>query len=179
MQPLTEKGPERASDFGENYRLRRVVVLYLGMGTDTSARPIQPLARDGGRRALQVTLGALAVIPFASGLAGMLLGPRALPGSAGHLDATAESEYRFTSAFWFASAPIIWSAIPRIEQRTSLVRSVTAVVFAGGLARLVGWQRAGRPHAVFILAIALELVGLPAMMVWQSRIARIAGASVQ
>jgi len=68
--------------------------------------------------------------------------------------------------------------LPHIEQRTSLVRRLTAVVFAGGLARLVSWRATGRPHAVFIAAIVLELVGIPAVAVWQSRVARFAGNSL-
>src|SRR5438270_3537910 len=148
------------------------------MSTHPLTQPIQPLTRrDGGRRALQVTLGVLSVIPFLSGLAGMLIGPKALPGPTGPLDATAEGEYRFANAFWFATAPVIWSAMPRIEQRTSLIRHLTAVLFAGGLARLVSWRVRGRPHAVFIAAIVLELVGIPAVMAWQHRVARIAGGS--
>jgi hypothetical protein len=149
------------------------------MSSDAFTPPIQPLARrDGGRRELQVTLGVLSVIPFLSGLAGMLVGPKALPGATGPLDPTADSEYRFVSAFWFFTAPVIWSAIPHIEQRTSLVRRLTAVVFAGGLARLVSWRTTGRPHAVFIAAIMLELVGIPAAMAWQSQVASPAGNSL-
>jgi hypothetical protein len=36
---------------------------------------------DGGRRGLQTTLGVLSVIPFLSGLAGILAGPKILPGT--------------------------------------------------------------------------------------------------
>jgi Domain of unknown function (DUF4345) len=107
----------------------------------------------------------------------MWISQKTLP-SASPSDPTTDSEYRFVSAFWFSTAPVIWSAIPRIERRTNLVRSLTAVVFAGGPARLVSWRTPGRPHSVFIAAIALELFGIPAVMVWQSRVARFATNSL-
>src|SRR3954471_2510444 len=94
-------------------------------------------SRDGGRRRLQVTLGVLSAIPFLSGLAGMLVGPKTLPGDTSQLGATADSEYRFVNAFWFATAPAIWSAIPQVERRTAPLRRLSAVIFIGGLARLV------------------------------------------
>ncbi|MGJ6123615.1 DUF4345 domain-containing protein [Mycolicibacterium sp. Y3] len=141
----------------------------------TSPSTSATLPPDGyGRRGLQVTLAVLSVIPALSGLAGILAGPKTLPGDKSQLDATADSEYRFVNAFWLATAPVIWSAIPHIEKRTGLVRRLTAVVFIGGLARLVSWRTTGRPHHVFVAATALELVGVPAIMVWQLRIARLA-----
>ena len=129
---------------------------------------------DGGRRGLQVVYVVLSAIPFLSGLAGMLFGPRVLPGDESRLDATADSHYRFISAVWFATAPAVWSAVPRIEHRTGFFRRLTAVVFIGGLARVVSWRTTGRPHPIFIAAIALELFGLPALKVWQSRVACLA-----
>jgi Domain of unknown function (DUF4345) len=131
---------------------------------------------DGRRRALQVTFGLLAAIPFASGLAAMLAGPTALPGDASTVTATADSEFRFTAAFWFVAAPLIWASLPRVEERTLTLRLVMATVFLGGLARVVSWRKTGRPHPLFVGALALELAGMPAMAVWQGRVAALAGA---
>jgi hypothetical protein len=116
-------------------------------------------------------MGALAGIPFASGLIGMVVGPKTLPGDSSEVMATLDSEYRFINAFWFSIAPIIWSTLPRVEKETTKLRLIMGVVFAGGLARLISWRRTGRPHPVFLGAIAIELAGMPVMAVWQNRLA--------
>lgn len=134
-----------------------------GMGSDV---------RDGGRRQLQIVAAALATIPFLSGLASMIAGPSTLPGDNSRLEPSADSEYRFASAFWFAVAPVIWSTVPHIERQGPRLRAVCSVVFLGGLARLASWRRTGRPHPLFVGAIALELIGMPLLVVWQARVDR-------
>ncbi|MBI3225421.1 MAG: DUF4345 domain-containing protein [Mycolicibacterium cosmeticum] len=76
-----------------------------------------------------------------------------------------------SSRFWSASAPVIWSEIPHIGQRTKRFRLLTAIIFVGGLGRLAAWRQTRRPHPVFIAATALELVGIPALALWQTRVA--------
>ena len=125
---------------------------------------------DGGRRALQITLGTLACIPFASGLAGMLVGPRSLPGDASRVEPSLDNEYRYAHAIWFAAAPVIWSTLPQVERQGPVLRAVSATVFLGGLARSLSWRKAGRPHPVLVGATALEL-GIPVLAVWQARVA--------
>jgi hypothetical protein len=131
----------------------------------------------GGRRGLQVVLGALAAIPAASGLAGMVQGADVVPGGRAVLTPSADSEYRYAHAIWFAVAPVIWSSLPRIEENGRVVRAVSAAVVLGGLARAWSWRTAGRPHPVFVGATALELVGIPAVAAWQARVARAADRS--
>jgi hypothetical protein len=127
-----------------------------------------------GRRELQATLGVLALIPFRYGLAGMLEGPRNIPGNQITVDASFDSEYRFVHAFWFAAAPAIWSSIPNVEQDPVALRVVMGTVVVGGLARLLSWRQSGRPRPIFVGGIALELAVVPALWLWKSRVVRAA-----
>jgi uncharacterized protein DUF4345 len=144
------------------------------IGTTTSTTETRRRPSDGGRRGLQATLGVLALIPFRYGLAGMLEGPRSIPGNRISVDASFDSEYRFVHAFWFAAAPVIWSTLSTVETDPPALEAAMATVVVGGIARLISWRQSGRPRPIFVGGIVLELAVVPALWRWKSRVVRAA-----
>ncbi len=122
------------------------------------------------RRALQVTVGILALIPVCTGLAGILIGPAFLH-VAKPWPADLDSHFRFLSGVFLCVGLLFYSTIPAIEKRTALFRACCAITFTGGLARLLSFGLAGPPSTGHLLGLVMELVIVPLLAVWQSRIA--------
>jgi hypothetical protein len=128
---------------------------------------------QGSRRALQVVLAFLALIPISTGLMDALGGVHALP-TKQVATATLESNYRFLGTLWFGVGLLIVWIIPRVETALAPFRAVCAISVAGGLVRLLSMAVAGIPHSIFVWACVLELTAPPAMALWQTQVARAA-----
>jgi hypothetical protein len=75
---------------------------------------------------------------------------------------------------WLVKTLIIRSALPRVETKSSALRMTMGTAFLGGVARLVSSRKVGRTPRIFVAAIGLELVGMPAIAIWQSRVVNLA-----
>jgi hypothetical protein len=118
--------------------------------------------------ALQVAIGIFGLVPVAAGLAGAVAGFDMLGEG---VSISADSHFRYLSGLLLAIGLLFWSSIPRIERQGRLVRTLTAIVFVGGLARLGGVILVGEPPAPMLFGLAMELVVTPLVCLWQSRIA--------
>ena len=126
------------------------------------------------RRALQLAILLGGCVPVYAGASGAwrgaaFMGPWPGPGGA-------DSHFRYLSGLLLAIGLILWGCVPTIEARGTIVRTLTAVVVTGGLARLLGWLTVGDPGPTR-WALIMELVVTPLLCLWQARIARQSGRS--
>jgi hypothetical protein len=121
------------------------------------------------RSTLLSTVALLGAIPVATGILGIIGGPERAPGG-GPTTASVDSEYRFVNVFWAAAGVLIWWTLRRPEERSTATRAVLALAAVGGLPRLLSVIRVGLPHPIFRATIALELLVVPLVLVWHSRV---------
>lgn len=113
----------------------------------------------------------LGLVPVTAGGAGVLLGPAAFAPLA-DLPVDLDSHVRYLSGIFLGLGLAFWSTVPGIEHKTARFRLLSALVVAGGLARLLSLAVAGMPSAGHLGGLGLELVVVPLLVLWQSRIAR-------
>jgi hypothetical protein len=83
-----------------------------------------------------------------------------------------DSNLRFFSGVWLGLGVAMYWIIPTIEKQTLLFRALWGMIFIGGIGRLISMLMVGLPPAPFIGFTALEIVGAPLLVLWQSRVSR-------
>ena len=66
------------------------------------------------------------------------------------------------------------ATVPSIERQSRLFATLSAIVVVGGLARLSSPVLHGTPGTAHQLALVMELGVVPALLLWQHRIAGLA-----
>lgn len=123
------------------------------------------------KRSLQAVLGVLTIIPLVFGVLNFWLGA-AMHMPAEHVTPNIDSHVRFQFTWFFGLAVLFWYMIPRIEDHTTLFRIIVAVMFVGGLGRLLSISQVGMPATPIVAAMVLELL-MPLLIPWQSAVARV------
>jgi hypothetical protein len=125
------------------------------------------------KRALQIFTAILALVPIVTGVIGMfgLADPIYAPMGLPH-NALLDSNLRFFAGVWLGLGLALLWLIPRIETRTVLFRVFWSMIFIGGIGRLASMVFTGLPPAPFIGFTALEIIGAPLFIAWQSRLAK-------
>jgi hypothetical protein len=126
------------------------------------------------RRLLQGAIAIACLVPVSAGLAGIVEGAAMLRGVAPGPPADLDSHMRYLSGLLLGIGIGFLACVPRIEERVTLFRSLGLIVVVGGLSRAVSLGVVGAPGAEHQLALVMELVATPLLVLWQTRIARLA-----
>jgi hypothetical protein len=125
-------------------------------------------------KAFQLVLALLALIPLVTGLIDIAIGARALVlfGATLSADALLEptlgSQMRFYGAIWLGYGALILYVVQNPRQQQTLFRILAGVLVLGGVARVISYLQLGAPAPFFFGAIALELIGVPLLVVWHA-----------
>jgi hypothetical protein len=119
--------------------------------------------------AFRVVLVVVGLFIAGTGLLEAVVGPALLPGDQ-QATASVDSNYRFFAVSWMALGVALLMAVNKIEESTNVIRGVSAVVFAGGIVRIISLVVDGEPHMMIYALLAVELVAPPLLVLWHNRI---------
>ncbi len=123
------------------------------------------------RRLLQLAMALGCAVPLLAGGAGMIQGPAFLSGVGTEVPADLDSHFRYLSGLLFAIGLAFASCIPDVERKAMRFRLLAAIVFIGGLGRLLGLVSSGIPGAGHVFGLVMELCTVPILVLWQARVA--------
>jgi hypothetical protein len=73
---------------------------------------------------------------------------------------------------------VVWS-LAALGERAAVFRVIGGCAFLAGWARLTGWLVEGYPGAVPAGMMAIELVGMPVLLLWHARLVRASAPSTE
>ncbi|WP_020179369.1 DUF4345 domain-containing protein [Methylopila sp. M107] len=122
------------------------------------------------RNAFRLVVAAVGLIPVCGGLLGAVGGAQAF--APGLFDVSLDSHVRYLSGLLLGIGLAFFATLKTPEAHAARYRMLTAIVVAGGLARLAGVVADGPPDTPMTLALGVELVVTPLICLWQARLAR-------
>lgn len=112
---------------------------------------------------LRALLGVGGAITVGVSLLHIAFGPSVIPGSI-PVNATMDSEDRFYAVMFLAYGAVMLWTLRGLERKLPVVRFLAAVLFVGGLGRIVSLIAVGLPHPFFVAMTIVELA-LPPVIV--------------
>lgn len=122
------------------------------------------------KRVLQITVLAAAIVPIGAGLLGIIIGPSAFGARSYSVDLISHTGY--LSGLLLAIGLMFVISVPNIEQHKNRFLLLGAIVFIGGLARLYEGMLTGFGTMPHQLALIMELVITPLIVLWQRRVSK-------
>jgi hypothetical protein len=124
------------------------------------------------KRLLQAAVAIACLVPLSAGGSGAIESAAMLKGVSAPLPPDLDSHYRYLSGLLLGIGLVFLASLPRIERRGTVFRTLGAVIVVGGAARLVPLLNGTSPSGAHLFALAMELVVVPLIVLWQARVAR-------
>ena len=119
---------------------------------------------------LQIGLGILSLIPLLFSVMGVITGASYFMPDGGY-PAALDNQLRYLSAIYLLVTLLLWWAIPNIEKHGTMLTFICAVIFFGGIARLISYTTIGPGQPEQFVGMILELSS-PIFLIWQRLVAR-------
>lgn len=124
-------------------------------------------------RLLQFVVALACLVPVLTSLDGIVRGAAVFGSLPRPVPADLDSHFRYLSGIFLAMGLGFVGCVPGIERKGARFRALGAMVVAGGLARGWSWIAVGAPPIGHRFGLVMELVVVPALLLWQARVARI------
>jgi hypothetical protein len=124
------------------------------------------------RRLLQAAVALASLVPLSMGGSSILRSADVLKGMDPPFPIDLDSHYRYLSGLLLGIGLVFLFSIPRIERHRTIFLTLGAVILVGGLARLWSLVELGAPSRGHQFGLAMELIVVPLIVLWQGRIAR-------
>jgi len=127
-------------------------------------------------RALLLLFGVIALITGGAAAFGGAEGSLQLAGLVSPLvistleGAVVDNNFRFFGGVWAGVGLMLLYAVLRWESSVALIRFGALAIFVGGLGRVMPWFSGDMVPEVMVPPIVLELVVMPLLVFWDSRI---------
>lgn len=132
-------------------------------------------------KAFKTILILFAIIPLVTGAIDLFVGLNAQTqlgvtiATQDLQDSVLDSQIRYLGAIWFGFGILLCVCIRDLSRYVGLLRGALAVVFLGGIGRCIslldnGWPDTDGGRYFVMIAISIEIVGMPLLLWWQHRL---------
>ena len=122
--------------------------------------------------ALVIVIRVFCLLPLATGLADLVLGARvfgplgvAFP-AAIMSNPALNSQIGFWGAIWFGMTLLLWKCTTDLVKNRDWFFLLCGILFLSGVGRAIAAIQFGLPPAPLSAAMALELIGIPLVVLW-------------